>query len=173
MKKTFIAVLLAVTAVSAISCEATKKGDAPRAGTTAAEGQWLAFDQALAKAKAERKFVVVDFYTDWCKWCKVLDQKTYADPSVRAITDKQFVLAKVNPEKEGSYQYLDRTMTNADLAREFKVQGFPTTVYLDQDGAFCGSFAGFVPPEPYVRILNFIVSGEYRQQSLDSFISGL
>ncbi len=173
MKRYLPLMILSLSLTAGISCAGNKKAENNEAKVVPAKAEWLAFDQAMEKAAADKKYVVVDFYTDWCKWCKVLDQKTYADPSVRAITDKQFVLAKVNPEKEGSYQYLDRTMTNADLAREFKVQGFPTTVYLDQDGAFCGSFAGFVPPEPYVRILNFIVSGEYRQQSLDSFISGL
>jgi thioredoxin-related protein len=174
MKRTFVSVLLLTLLVSAISCEAAKKNASGKAGSgTAAEGQWLTFDQALAKAKAEQKFVVVDFYTDWCKWCKVLDQKTYPDPAVQAIIAKSFVLAKVNPEKDGSYQYLGRTVSNADLAQEFRVQGFPTTVYLDQDGALCGSFAGFVPPEVYVKILAFIADGKYKEQSLDSFVNGL
>lgn len=174
MKQAFIPVLLLTLVFSAISCEAAKKNVPAKGGAaTEAEGQWLSFDQALAKAKAEKKFVVVDFYTDWCKWCKVLDQKTYPDPAVQAIIAKSFVLAKVNPEKDGSSQYLGRTVSNADLAQEFKVQGFPTTVYLDQDGALCGSFAGFVPPETYVKILAFIADGKYKEQSLDSFVNGL
>ncbi len=30
--------------------------------------------EVLAKAKAENKYIVVDCYTDWCGWCKVMDK---------------------------------------------------------------------------------------------------
>lgn len=174
MKQASVIILFAVLAFSTISCEAAKQDAAGIPGSVAAgEGQWLTFDRALSKAQAEKKFIVIDFYTDWCKWCTVMDQKTYTDPAVLAIIEKNFVLAKVNPEKDGSYAFKGRTLTNADLAKEFNVRGFPTTVYLDQEGAFCGSFSGFVPPEVYVKILSFIASGEYQKQSLDNFINGL
>jgi thioredoxin-related protein len=174
MKQASAFILSAMLAFSAISCEAAKKDAAPKPDSgTAIEGQWLTFDQALTKAQAEKKFIVVDFYTDWCKWCKVMDQKTYTDPAVLALIEKSFVLAKVNPEKDGSYVFKGRTLTNADLAKEFKVQGFPTTVYLDLEGNVCGSFSGFVPPEAYVKILTFIANGEYKKQSLDNFVNGL
>jgi thioredoxin-related protein len=174
MKQAFVIVSLIALAFTAVSCEAAKKDTAATPGSTAVvEGQWLTFDQALTKAQSEKKFIVVDFYTDWCKWCTVMDQKTYTDPAVLAFIEKNFVLAKVNPEKDDSYAYKGRTLTNADLAKEFNVQGFPTTVYLDQEGNVCGSFSGFVPPETYIKILTFIANGEYKKRSLDNFVNGL
>ena len=34
---------------------------------------WLKFDEGMAKAKKENKSVLVDFYTDWCHWCKEME----------------------------------------------------------------------------------------------------
>ncbi len=172
MKKFLVIVALLLVALSAVSCKSDAAGKAA-SGAAVNEGQWLSFDQALAKGAADGKYIVVDFYTDWCKWCKVLDEKTYPDPAVQAIFAKSFALAKVNPEKDGSYQYKGKTYSNADLAKEFNVQGFPTSVFLDKDGNVCGSFAGYVPPESYVKILTFIANGDYKKQSLDQFINGL
>ena len=172
MKKYLVIVAVLLLALSAVSCKSDSTSKA-NGGAAVTEGQWLAFDQALAKGAADGKYIVVDFYTDWCHWCKVLDAKTYPDPAVQAAFAKSFVLAKVNPEKEGSFQYKGKTYSSADLAKEFNVQGYPTSVFLDKDGNVCGSFAGYVPPESYIKILNFIANGDYKKQSLDDFIKGL
>jgi thiol:disulfide interchange protein len=35
---------------------------------------------ALDQAKSEDKIVIVDVYTDWCGWCKRMDQVIYNTP---------------------------------------------------------------------------------------------
>ena len=51
------------------------------AGYAAAEDFWTTdWDKAMAAARAQKKPVVVDFYTDWCGWCKKLDKETYGAP---------------------------------------------------------------------------------------------
>jgi thioredoxin-related protein len=171
MKQAFVIVSLIALAFTAVSCEAAKKDTAATPGS---EAQWLTFDQALAKGASDGKFIVVDFYTDWCKWCKVLDQKTYPDPAVQAAFAKDFVLAKVNPEKDnGPFQYLGKTYSGADLQQLFKVDGYPSIIFLEKDGTVIGKIPGFVPPEAFIKILNFIASGEYKKQSLDNFVNGM
>ncbi|MCI0751442.1 MAG: thioredoxin family protein, partial [Flammeovirgaceae bacterium] len=38
--------------------------------------QWLTFEQAVEKAKTEKRPIFIDVYTDWCGWCKVMDKNT-------------------------------------------------------------------------------------------------
>jgi uncharacterized protein YyaL (SSP411 family) len=36
---------------------------------------WYNMSDGYAKAVKENKFIIVDVYTDWCYWCKVMDKK--------------------------------------------------------------------------------------------------
>ncbi|MFQ5627448.1 MAG: thioredoxin family protein, partial [bacterium] len=62
------------------------------------EIKWYGFEEALQKGKTENKMIVIDFYTDWCSWCKVMDKKTYGNDKVIDFASKKLVLAKVNAE---------------------------------------------------------------------------
>ena len=46
--------------------------------------KWHSFDEGSTKAKAEGKQILIDIYTDWCHWCKVMDEKTYSDEKFRS-----------------------------------------------------------------------------------------
>src|SRR5690606_42131746 len=65
----------------------------------AGEIDWApSFEAALERARAEDKFVMVDFYTNWCHWCRVLDQKTYSVPEVQALAER-VASVKVDADK--------------------------------------------------------------------------
>jgi len=58
-----------------------------------------AYAGATAEAKASGKLIMIDFYTDWCGWCKKLDADTYPAPEVVKQADS-FVSIKLNAEKD-------------------------------------------------------------------------
>ena len=92
-----------------------------------AEIQWAKTYAAAQKtAKAQNKLIMVDFYTDWCSWCKKLDADTYPNAKVVAYSSK-LVSVKVDAEKEG-----------VELAKRYKVQGYPTILFLDANGELFG-----------------------------------
>ncbi len=39
---------------------------------------WLTINEVNAKMKTDPKPVLIDIYTTWCYWCKVMDKKTYS-----------------------------------------------------------------------------------------------
>ncbi len=70
--------------------------------TAASEGaiNWMTWDEAIkANEKAPKKFFI-DFYTDWCGWCKKMDKSTFADPAVADYVNKNFYAVKFNAEQK-------------------------------------------------------------------------
>jgi thiol:disulfide interchange protein DsbD len=45
------------------------------------------YDDAVKKARAARKPIMIDFWADWCAWCHRLDQTTYVDPVVVKLSE--------------------------------------------------------------------------------------
>ncbi len=101
--------------------------------------------QALDKASAQQKLVMVDFYAEWCMWCKKLDQTTYADGSV------QQALASVVPVK------LDAERGGRQAAARYRVNGFPTILFLDATGREVARIPGYLPPEAFLEELRDIL----------------
>jgi uncharacterized protein YyaL (SSP411 family) len=103
--------------------------------------EWLhEITAAKELAGAQNKPILIDFYTDWCGWCKRLDADTYANPDVGAMA-KNFVCVKINAEKY------------PQLAKEYGVGGFPTTVFLKADGTLIEAVPGYMPPAVFLNLM--------------------
>jgi thiol-disulfide isomerase/thioredoxin len=96
------------------------------------------FDEVLAKAKAGNQLVFIDFWTDWCVWCKRLDAGAFADDSV-VESMKDVICYSVNAESE----------TGAPLAAKFKVKGYPALIVLSPDGSVRDTIGGFLTPDQF------------------------
>jgi len=66
---------------------------------------WTTVEEAVSLAKKDQKKILVDVYTDWCKWCKVMDDKTFSDSEVSSFLAKNFHLAKFNAEQKETLQF--------------------------------------------------------------------
>jgi thioredoxin-related protein len=82
------------------------------------------FRQALAKAKKEKKLVMLDAYTSWCGPCKVLKNKVFPNKELGDYINAHFVSIGVDMEAgEGPA-----------LANMYPVKGYPTILFLDASG---------------------------------------
>lgn len=83
------------------------------------------FEEVLAKAKADCKPVLIDFFADWCAACKELDHLTYTSPEVVAEGER-FVKVKVDGTED--HKVLD------GIYERFGVKGLPTVAFIDPMG---------------------------------------
>jgi thioredoxin:protein disulfide reductase len=100
-------------------------------------------DGALARAKTDKRPLVVDFTAAWCGACKELDKKTFSEPRVGQELGR-FVAVKVDATNN------DDPKVEAMLAR-FKVVGLPTVVLFDSHGKEAARFNDFVAPEEFLK----------------------
>jgi len=93
------------------------------------------FERAKAKAKAEGKYMLVDFSgSDWCGWCVKLGKEVFSQNAFKAYAHENLVLMLVDFPRDKSKQSADEQKQNQALAEEFGIQGFPTVYILDPDG---------------------------------------
>jgi thiol:disulfide interchange protein len=110
----------------------------------------LSFAEALKQAKKENKLVMVDYYTTWCGWCKVLDKKTYSNKDVGEYANANMISLKVDAEKgEG-----------VELVRRSSIQGYPTIIFYDGDGKEVSRVVGFVDAAPFIERMKMAVSAK-------------
>ena len=99
---------------------------------------------ALGEAKDLQKPLMVDFYTDWCGWCKKLDSDTYSDSKVAGLC-KKFICVKVDADK------------NQDLAQKYEVSGYPTIIFLDYEGNVDKKIAGYLGPADFANAMEDVL----------------
>ena len=115
-----------------------------------APGLWFKgdLDAAQSAAKARGTLVMLEFYTDWCAWCRRLESDTFSVPEVREEIS-QLVALKLNAEKGG-----------ADLAERFDVDSYPTLIFLDSTGREVDRIHGYLPPDKFIQRVHRIRKGD-------------
>ena len=63
--------------------------------TVEEEINWMSLEEAMEAGKKQKKKVFIDVYTDWCKWCKVMDERTFNQPEVIEYMNKNFYACQV------------------------------------------------------------------------------
>ncbi len=93
-------------------------------------------DGALARAKADGKFVVCQVGGNWCPWCLRFADFVENDTAVNKVVNDNFVYIHVNynPRKSGgdeAQQKAAQLMSRLSRPQRF---GFPVFVVLDETG---------------------------------------
>ena len=131
---------------------------------------WLPYNEGLLKAEKESKYVLIDFYTDWCGYCKKMDKETYTDQEVLKAISKNFVTIKINAESENKVVEGDKEITERGLANLFQVSGYPTIWFLESDNEKIAPLPGFVPAQQFKIVLDYIGEGWYKDISFEEYL---
>ena len=96
-------------------------------------------DDALAKAKAEGKLVYACFSgSDWCYWCKKLEEEVLSDPLFVAGVMDDYVLVFIDSPENKALLSDHAKAENEKLTKKYGIRGFPTALILDGDGKKVG-----------------------------------
>jgi len=87
------------------------------------------YQAALKRAKAEKKVVFMDLWTEWCGPCLRLQKDVFPTPEAQAALAKVVPYSALVQKKDGT-----PVAEGTKLAETFKLNAFPTMVILDAEG---------------------------------------
>jgi uncharacterized protein YyaL (SSP411 family)/aryl-alcohol dehydrogenase-like predicted oxidoreductase len=104
--------------------------------------------EALARAKAENRPILLSIGYSACHWCHVMERESFESEEIAALMNRHFVSIKVDREERPD---LDEIYMAATLALNHGQGGWPMTVFLtpDQQPFFAGTY--FPPTDGFGR----------------------
>lgn len=143
------------------------------------EVEWLTFEEAIVLHEEAPKKLLIDLYTDWCGWCKVMDRETYSKSEIADYINKNFYPVKFNAEQRQSVEFNGHTfeyiaqgrrgvhelaaaLTNNQLS-------YPTTVFMDEELRIIQPIAGYLKPKQLEPILLYIGDDHFKSTKWEDF----
>jgi thioredoxin-related protein len=134
--------------------------------------QWMTFEEAVEKSKTEKRKFIIDVYTDWCGWCKVMDKKTFNDPEVAKLLNEKFYAVKLDAEQTADIQFKGTAYKYVSSGRSGVHQlaaallnnqlSYPTVVFVEEDFKSVSPIPGYKEAPEFHKMLVYFDSGYYK-----------
>ncbi len=107
-------------------------------------------DQHIRQAQVDNRYIMVDFYADWCVSCKEMERFTLSDPKVQNRLN-DVVLLQVD--------VTHGTPDDMALLKRFELFGPPAILFIDRQGQEIPDIKiiGFLDKKEFLTILNAVL----------------
>jgi len=120
--------------------------------------QWIDYNKGLAKAKTEKKPILLNFFANWCGYCVKMEKETFSDRTVANFLNDTFVPIRVNSDKEPR------------ISAMYGVRGLPYFWFLTDKGERIASIPGFIPASMFINYLRYIQTSSYQKMDFNQFM---
>lgn len=139
--------------------------------------QWISLEEAEQKMKEEPRPLLIDLYTNWCGWCKVMDRKTYTNQELIQYLNTNFYTVKLNAETKAEVKWKGKTykfnpsyktndiaiaLTNGQLS-------YPTTVIIPSINDDPQPIAGMLEVNEMEMVTKYFAEKKYGNVSFDRY----
>ena len=140
--------------------------------------KWLSLAELQTAYAKNPRPIIIDVYTSWCGWCKVMDKETYSNQKVADYINEHFYAVKFNAESKESvslgekkYDYNPAYSAN-DLAVYLLSgrMGYPTTVLLSSLDAQPAPLSGYLKPSELEPPVKYFGEGAYKKQDFPAYM---
>jgi thioredoxin-related protein len=132
--------------------------------------EWLSLDEAQKKAKETGKSILLFGYAEWCTYCLKMRKESFPDSSVQKSISDYYLPVQLNGESEERVVYNGKTMPARELARYLQLVSFPTHYFINSKGEVLGAQKGFIEPEVYSPLLDYVGSGAFGSMGFEEFL---
>ena len=92
-------------------------------------------DAAIKESKATGKGIYAVFSgSDWCYWCKKLEQECLSKPEFVEEAKKNMILVFIDSPRDKSLLSETAKKRNPELVKKYKISGYPTVMFIDSNG---------------------------------------
>ncbi len=139
---------------------------------------WMSIDEIREALLRSHRPVLIDLYTDWCGWCKVMDRETYSSSKVADYINSHYYPLKFNAEQKDEVVWNGKTYSfdAANKTNSFAIYltggqlSYPTTVFLAAPDAQPAPLPGYLKPSEIEPPLKFFGDGAYKSQNYPAFM---
>lgn len=110
------------------------------------------FPAAVQKAKAENKFVLIEFTgSDWCPPCMKLREEAILQPAFENYAKSNLVFLEVDQPRKLELPPASKA-TNDILMSQFNIEAFPTLILVNGKGETVWKNEGYIEGGPSALI---------------------
>lgn len=147
--------------------------------------KWMTITEAVNASKTTPKPIILDFYTDWCGWCKRMMATTYADPGLASYINQFFYPVKFDAEGKDTVVFQGKTYMPTSMAPKtshplaIELLGgkmmYPSTLFLNGYDIAKDEFQvkmlapGYLEKQKIEPILVFTLENVFRTTALETF----
>jgi len=158
-------------------CTNTEKAQCDNAQTI----KWMSFEEAVEANKTAPKKIFIDVFTDWCGWCKRMDQTTFINKDVVEYMNEYYYAVKFNAERTDTvvfacYTFVNEGGSNGRGTHQLAVallQGkmsYPSYVFMNEDNKLITVAPGYMEAGRFLPFLKYIGSDAYLNTKYEDFI---
>ncbi|MGB0681999.1 MAG: thioredoxin family protein [Magnetovibrionaceae bacterium] len=141
---------------------------------------FMILEEDIMDAAAEGKRFAVMFEQRGCPYCKQMHEVNLTDDTVVSYIQEHFSVLQLNIWGDREVTDLDgETMSEKDLARRWRVNFTPTTVFFPEtlDG-LSGSgrdlevarMPGYFNPAPFLKMFQYVAEKAYEEDSFQRYL---
>jgi len=137
------------------------------------EIEWLSWEEAIEKMEEQPRKILVNVYTEWCNWCKRMDETTLQQPQIVNYVNTNYYPVKFDAERKDDITFQGKTYKFVKSGRrgyhELAAKilrgrlSFPSIAFLDEEKNVIQSVSGYKTARQFELIITYFAKDHYKK----------